>query len=87
MSLYGRPFVLICVSTFFFYVSFQLVLPVVPLYAAELGGREAHVGSGGAMLLGVCAARAGYPAMWWVAAAVAWVGACAGARDITRPRG
>ena len=43
--------------------------------------------SGGSVLLGVCAARAGYPAMWWVAAAVAWAGACAGARDITRRRG
>ena len=43
--------------------------------------------SAGSVLLGVCADRAGYPAMWWVAAAVAWAGACAGARDITRPRG
>lgn len=43
--------------------------------------------SGGSVLLGLCAARAGYPVMWWVAAAVAWAGACLGARDITRPRG
>jgi len=41
---YGRPFLQVCLSTFCFYVSFQLILPVVPLYAAELGGRETHVG-------------------------------------------
>lgn len=44
MKAYGRGFLKVCVSTFCFYVSFQLILPVVPLYAAELGGREAHVG-------------------------------------------
>jgi MFS family permease len=51
VSLYGRAFVLVCASTFLFYVSFQLILPVVPLYAAELGGRETQVG----LIIGVFA--------------------------------
>jgi MFS family permease len=40
----GRPFVLLWCATLFFYLSFQLLLAVLPLYATRLGGREAHVG-------------------------------------------
>lgn len=29
--LFTRPFVLICLATFFFYLSFCLILPVMPL--------------------------------------------------------
>lgn len=39
-----RVFALLWVATFLFYGGFQLLLPVMPLYAARLGGREAHVG-------------------------------------------
>lgn len=40
----GRPFAVLCGSSLFFYLSMQVLLPVMPLYAASLGGREAHVG-------------------------------------------
>jgi MFS family permease len=40
----GRAFAVLWLATFLFYLGFQLLLPVVPLYAARLGGREAHVG-------------------------------------------
>lgn len=39
-----RAFALLWLATFLFYLGFQLLLPVMPLYAARLGGREAHVG-------------------------------------------
>jgi MFS family permease len=39
-----RPFVVLWLATFLFYLGFQLLLPVVPLYAVHLGAREAHVG-------------------------------------------
>jgi MFS family permease len=47
----GRPFALLCASSLLFYLSFQLLLPVVPLYAARLGAREGHVG----LIIGVFA--------------------------------
>jgi MFS family permease len=39
-----RPFVVLWLATLLFYLGFQLLLPVIPLYAVELGAREAHVG-------------------------------------------
>ena len=33
-----RAFVLICLATLLFYLSFYLILPVMPLYVASLGG-------------------------------------------------
>ena len=39
-----RPFVVLWLATLLFYLGFQLLLPVIPLYATELGAREAHVG-------------------------------------------
>jgi MFS family permease len=39
-----RPFLVLWGSTLLFYLGFQLLLPVVPLYATSLGAREAHVG-------------------------------------------
>lgn len=38
------PFAVLWLATLLFYLGFQLLLPVVPLYAAELGAGEAHVG-------------------------------------------
>ena len=32
----GRPFLLLCAASFLFYLSFQLLLPVVPLFAVRL---------------------------------------------------
>jgi MFS family permease len=32
------------VSTFLFYLSFQMLLPIVPLYTTALGGRESQIG-------------------------------------------
>ncbi len=43
--------------------------------------------SGGAILLGLCATRVGYEAIWWIAGAIAGLGACAALRDVGRPRG
>ena len=39
-----RPFVVLCGSSLLFYLSFQLLLSVVPLHTVRLGGRETHVG-------------------------------------------
>ena len=39
-----RPFVVLWLATLLFYLGFQLLLPVIPLYAAQLGAGEAHVG-------------------------------------------
>jgi MFS family permease len=38
------PFVRLWIGTFLFYLSFYLLLPVTPLYAAHLGGRESEIG-------------------------------------------
>jgi MFS family permease len=43
-SLRSRPFVLLYVATFLFYLSFQMLLPIIPLYATALGGRESQIG-------------------------------------------
>ncbi|HBH00854.1 MAG TPA: MFS transporter [Candidatus Rokubacteria bacterium] len=40
----GRPFLVLCGSSILFYLSFQLLLSVIPLYTVRLGGREVHVG-------------------------------------------
>jgi MFS family permease len=42
--LYRRPFVCLWFSVFLFYLSFQLLLPLIPVYAIGLGLSEAHVG-------------------------------------------
>jgi predicted MFS family arabinose efflux permease len=84
-----RPFVVLWLATLFFFLGFQMLLPVMPLYAAWLGAREADVGFitlytawelgifGGSVLLGFCATRLGYEATWWTAAAIAGIGAIA----------
>ncbi len=43
-SLFTRPFVVICLATFFFYLSFYLILPVVPLYLAAMGRTSFQIG-------------------------------------------
>jgi MFS family permease len=43
--------------------------------------------SSGSILLGLCAARVGYRAMWGIAAAVAGVGALGATRRIRQRRG
>jgi MFS family permease len=52
-----RPFVVLWLATLLFYLGFQLLLPVIPLYATELGAREAHVG----FVIGVFALAAMVP--------------------------
>lgn len=49
-----RPFVVLWLATLLFYLGFQLLLPVIPLYATALGAREAHVG----LIIGVFALAA-----------------------------
>lgn len=44
MSLAGGPFLALWIASFLFYLSFQLVIPVVPLYAVGLGAGEAQLG-------------------------------------------
>jgi MFS family permease len=39
-----RPFLVLWLATLLFYLGFQILLPVMPLYATRLGAREAHVG-------------------------------------------
>ncbi len=41
----------------------------------------------GSILLGLCATRLGYEATWWIAAAIAWMGAVAALRRGPRPQG
>jgi len=43
-SLATRPFVLVCLATGCFYLSFYLILPVMPLYMAGLGGTSNQIG-------------------------------------------
>ncbi len=43
-ALFTRPFVVICLATFFFYLSFYLILPVMPLYVADMGGTSTQIG-------------------------------------------
>ena len=52
-----RPFAILWLSTALFYLGFQLLLPVMPLYATQLGVREAHVG----FIIGVFALAAMVP--------------------------
>ena len=42
--LFTRPFVITCLATFFFYLSFYLILPVMPLYVAGMGGTSTQLG-------------------------------------------
>ena len=49
-----RSFVVLWLATLLFYLGFQLLLPVMPLYATALGAREAHVG----LIIGVFALAA-----------------------------
>lgn len=42
--LFTRPFVILCLATFFFYLSFYLILPVMPLYVAGMGGTPTQLG-------------------------------------------
>jgi Major Facilitator Superfamily len=39
-----RPFAVLWLATLLFYLGFQLLLPVIPLYAARVGADEALVG-------------------------------------------
>jgi MFS family permease len=43
-ALLTRPFLFICLATGFFYLSFYLILPVMPLYVAGLGGTSSQIG-------------------------------------------
>jgi MFS family permease len=51
------PFGVLWLSTALFYLGFQLLLPIMPLYATQLGAREAHVG----FIIGVFALAAMVP--------------------------
>jgi MFS family permease len=42
--LFTRPFTVTCLATFFFYLSFYLILPVMPLYVAAMGGTSFQIG-------------------------------------------
>ncbi len=44
LPLFTRPFVVTCLATFFFYLSFYLILPVMPLYLAAMGGTSFQIG-------------------------------------------
>lgn len=43
-QLFTRPFVVTCLATFFFYLSFCLILPVMPLYLTSMGGTSLQIG-------------------------------------------
>ena len=53
-ALLTRPFFFICLATGFFYLSFYLILPVMPLYVAGLGGTSSQIG----LIIGLFAATA-----------------------------
>ncbi len=44
VPLFTRPFVVTCLATFFFYLSFYFILPVMPLYVAAMGGTSTQIG-------------------------------------------
>ena len=44
VPLFTRPFVVTCLATFFFYLSFYLILPVMPLYVSAMGGTSFQIG-------------------------------------------
>ena len=52
--LFTRPFLFICLATGCFYLSFYLILPVMPLYVASLGGTSTQIG----LIIGYFAAMA-----------------------------
>jgi MFS family permease len=53
-TLLTRPFLLICLATGCFYLSFYFILPVMPLYVAGLGGTSSQIG----LIIGLFAAMA-----------------------------
>jgi len=64
-ALLTRPFLFICLATGFFYLSFYLILPVMPLYVAGLGGTSSQIG----LIIGLFAAMAMFmrpPAGWLI---------------------
>ncbi|MFA5026438.1 MAG: hypothetical protein WC713_01050, partial [Candidatus Methylomirabilota bacterium] len=54
VSLFTRPFLFLSLATTLFYLSFYLLLPVMPLYVASLGGSSAQIG----LVIGYFAAMA-----------------------------
>jgi len=42
--LFTRSFTVICLATFFFYASFYLILPVMPLYVSAMGATSFQIG-------------------------------------------
>ena len=44
VPLFTRAFVVTCLAAFFFYLSFYLILPVMPLYVAAMGGTSVQIG-------------------------------------------
>lgn len=64
-ALLTRPFLFICLATGLFYLSFYLILPVMPLYVAGLGGTSSQIG----LIIGLFAAMAMFmrpPAGWLI---------------------
>jgi MFS family permease len=60
-----RAFVVICLATLFFYLSFYLILPVMPLYVTSLGGTPIQLG----LIIGLFASVAMLvrpPAGWFI---------------------
>ena len=60
-----RAFVVICLATLFFYLSFYLILPVMPLYVTSLGGSSLQLG----LIIGLFASVAMLvrpPAGWFI---------------------
>lgn len=43
-SLLSRNFILICLSGFFYFGSFYLLLPTIPQFVASLGGTTSQIG-------------------------------------------
>jgi MFS family permease len=71
------PFVFICLAAAFFYLSFYLILPVMPLYVQGLGGTPTQIG----LLIGYFAAMAmvlRLPAGWLIdrrgSRPILWIG-------------
>ncbi|NLB88916.1 MAG: MFS transporter, partial [Syntrophomonadaceae bacterium] len=43
-GLWTRDFILITLITLFSFLSFQMLLPTLPVYATKLGGSDTHAG-------------------------------------------
>lgn len=43
-KIWTKDFILVCMANFFIFLGFQMTMPTIPLFVAELGGNEQYIG-------------------------------------------